>query len=130
MTPYQKVKMVKQIAHEYRNIKESEWIDATAPYGVCVETSETLILLLKKQSIEASLVEGWWIYDDKESHTNRPYDEHSLVCITIDQKPYYLDITGDQFQFYMDDSIPSVYLDTKPPNSFKITEPDYLIELD
>lgn len=124
MTPYQKIKTIKQIAYGYRKVKELEWNSTTAPYGVCVETSETLILLLKKQSIESTLIEGWWLYNDKESHTNRPYDEHSLVCIHIDQKAYYLDITGDQFQFYMDDSIPAVYLDTDLPKPVTITEPD------
>ena len=83
-------------------------------YGTCIEASERICSNLKRHNIEAKIVEGWCHYDDASSCSDRDYDEHTWVEATIDGKMLYLDVTADQFQFYIDEEIPNIIIGEKP----------------
>ena len=54
---------------------------------------EMIVDMLYDIGIKAETIEGWCIYEDDSSCTDRCYDEHTWV----ECEEYYIDVTADQF---------------------------------
>lgn len=94
-------------------------------YGKCIEASERIVGLLKEKGIDAQTVEGWCVYDDSTTVSDRPYDEHTWVesnCI-------YIDVTATQFGAFVGEEIPEIIVGSKP-DYMVYDEPTHLIEED
>lgn len=88
--------------------------------GKCIEASETIQKMLLEKGIETKLVEGWCHYDDSSTCSDRDYDEHTwLECDGL-----YIDITADQFSYFIDEKIPKILVGDKP-YYMKYEEPKY-----
>lgn len=80
-------------------------------YGKCIEASDKIVEKLKDIGIKASTIEGWCIYDDDSSCSDRGYDEHTWVELTDGT---YIDVTATQFEYFMYDDIPEIIIGEKP----------------
>lgn len=78
--------------------------------GKCKEAADLLIAALKSQGITASKHFGWCIYDNSDCVTGEPCAPHCYVLVHDGNKRLYLDCTATQFEFAMDERIPSVIL--------------------
>ena len=78
---------------------------------------------LDKLGIQSEVIEGYCIYDDDSSCTDRCYDEHTWVVVNGD---VYVDVTADQFNscLYDCNKFPPVTISTVP-ECMVIEEPDY-----
>lgn len=95
------------------------------PLGHCVEASERIIEELNKLGEEAQLIEGWVQYDDWSGCSDRSYDEHTWV----EYGNYVIDVTGDQFDHFMDEPCPEIYIGALSyPNGWCKEEPDNLAD--
>ena len=90
------------------------------PTGYCVEASEMIIEELKMEGLKAELIEGWVQYDDPSTCTDRDHDEHSWV----ECEGYIIDVTGDQFDYFMEEPMPPVYIDKEIPHGWFYDEPE------
>ena len=77
----------------------------------CVEASEILSEKLTQSGFENKIVEGWCSYDDYSNCSDRSYDEHTWVELADGT---YVDVTADQFEYFIDDEIPEIIIDVKP----------------
>lgn len=89
--------------------------------GKCIETSDRIIALLSEIGIKAAAVEGWCVYEDDSSCTDRCYDEHTWV----DCHGYYVDVTADQFNSCMFTDLASVIVSPQKPDCMVLEEPEY-----
>lgn len=91
-----------------------EELDGQYPEGLsgrCIEASDLILAKFKQLGISgAKSVEGWCKYDDDSGCSSRDYDEHTWV----EYQGRILDITLDQFQPFIDESIPKVYIGPMP----------------
>lgn len=81
-------------------------------YGECVKASELVKKALTKAGIKCKIVKGWCIYDDSRSCSDRDYDEHTWV--EVSKTNLIVDITLDQFEFYIYDQIPKIFIAELP----------------
>lgn len=79
--------------------------------GKCIEASEKIKELLEQQGIHSKIIEGWCLYDDDSSCSDRCYDEHTWLEL---DDGTYIDVTADQFQYYIDEDIPEIIIGEKP----------------
>lgn len=70
--------------------------------GQCVLASETIAISLKFMGFgNVRTIAGWCIYDDPSSCSDAGYDPHTWVEFCHADKIYYLDVTADQFNYWM-----------------------------
>ena len=82
--------------------------------GTCIEASEKIQEKLTKLGIKSTIVEGWCHYDDASSCSDRDYDEHTWVECEISNETLYVDVTADQFSYFIDEDIPEIIVGEKP----------------
>jgi len=105
-----------------RVIKIAEIIrrELEAKYGVednlcgrCIEASDKISELLTAENIEHDIVEGWCVYDDFSTCSDRPYDPHTWIELR-DENKTYVDVTATQFATLIDEDIPKVIVGKRP----------------
>jgi hypothetical protein len=89
--------------------------------GCCVEASDTIKDILEPLGYECEFVEGWCVYEDDSSCTDRCYDEHSW----IECEGYYIDATASQFNSCFYHKLPDIIVSKKRPSCMQKEEPDY-----
>lgn len=89
-------------------------------YGKCIEASDKIKELLDKEGIDSHTVEGWCIYSEDASCSDRPYDEHTWVELNDGT---YIDVTATQFQSFVDEEIPDIIIGDMP-NYMTYEEPE------
>lgn len=111
---------VYKIAQEVRSELDKKYKDIT---GHCVEASDMIKERLDKLGIQSEVVEGYCVYDDDSSCTDRCYDEHTWVIADGD---VYVDVTADQFNscLYDCNQFPAITISTIP-ECMVIEEPEY-----
>ena len=114
------LKTVYEIAEKVRKEVEGNYGDFLN--GKCIEASDRISLLLKEKNIPHKIVEGWCVYDDFISCTDRPYDEHTWIEL-IDEDKTYIDVTATQFASFIDEEIPEIIVG-KRPYYMQHNEPD------
>jgi len=96
------------------------------PTGRCIEASERIIEEIAKLGGKAKLIEGWVDFYDWEGCTDCSYDPHSWV----EYEGLIIDVTGDQFNMYMYDNMPDIYIGTELPEGWCEEEPENQIDLE
>ena len=91
--------------------------------GNCVECSELIISSLDSLGIKAQLIEGWVEFDYYEGCTNYSYDPHSWVEFSSNNIKYILDATCDQFNYFLVENMPEIYLGINLPKGWSYKEP-------
>lgn len=111
---------VYKVAQEVRNELDKKYEDIT---GHCIEASDMIKERLGKLGIQSEVIEGYCIYDDDSSCTDRCYDEHTWVIVNGN---VYVDVTADQFNscLYDCNQFPPVTISTIP-ECMVIEEPEY-----
>lgn len=112
-------KKIFKIAQRVRRLMVSEHPDNENLCGCCVEASEEIQEMLNKENIESELIEGWCLYDDDSSCTDRCYDEHTWV----EACGYYIDVTADQFNSCMYKPFPEIIVTKNRPSCMLYEEP-------
>ncbi|WDH82441.1 hypothetical protein PUW24_06115 [Paenibacillus urinalis] len=111
------VQQLRAIAEEVRTLLEAKYgSEYSDLQGKCVEASELISKKLTKQGIGHRIVEGWIIYDDASSCSNRDYDEHTWVEVG----GLYIDVTLTQFEPFLEGPLQRVIVGEKP--SFLVYE--------
>lgn len=82
--------------------------------GTCIDASEEIHEKLKVLGIKSTIIEGWCHYDDASSCSDRDYDEHTWVECEISGQNIYVDVTADQFSYFIDEEIPPIIVGDKP----------------
>ena len=111
---------VYKVAQEVRNELDKKYEDIT---GHCIEASDMIKERLGRLGIQSEVIEGYCIYDDDSSCTDRCYDEYTWVVVNGD---VYVDVTADQFNscLYDCNKFPPVTISTIP-ECMVIEEPEY-----
>ena len=92
--------------------------------GHCVECSELIVSRLIEMGFNnAHIVEGWVELDCWETCSDCSYDPHTWVEFTVDGTRYVVDATGDQFNWYMYEDMPPVWVKTELPHGWCREEP-------
>lgn len=102
--------------------KDLETKYSTPLFGKCIESSELVLNYLSSKKIKAVVIEGWCLYDDEHYGSDRPYDEHTWV--EIPSLGIIVDLTLDQFQAGINDTIETVFIGPLP-YFLKYKEPKY-----
>ncbi len=94
---------IKSIKHLLRSIRtQLEVLYDGNLQGHCVIASEITATALKLMGVNnIQIIEGWCLFDDASSCSDTSYDPHTWVQIFYGGKTYYLDVTADQFNYYM-----------------------------
>lgn len=97
------VKMTKSIETLLHSIrKQLERLHGDDLQGKCVIASEVIAVALKLMGLrDIQTVAGWCIYDDSSSCSDACYDPHTWVELHYANRTYYLDVTADQFNYWM-----------------------------
>lgn len=90
-------------------------------YGTCIEACDMIVDMLHDIGISAKAIEGWCIYEDDASCSDRCYDEHTWV----ECEGYYIDVTADQFNSCMFCDLKEIYVTKDKPKCMVYTEPEY-----
>jgi len=94
------------VATALRKKLESMYGTGTELAGKCIMASEALCKELTKRGYKCKTVEGWCWYDTCDNITNEPTDAHTWVQVyglsKLGNRVLYVDITGDQFNPYLD----------------------------
>lgn len=107
-----KIEKVIIIAEQVRKELEDKY-GADNLYGKCIEASDKISALLEKEGIEHDIVEGWCVYDDFSTCSDKPYDVHTWIELR-DEKRTYVDVTATQFDMFIDEEIPRVIVGKRP----------------
>lgn len=107
-----KIETVIAIAGKVREEFENKY-GADNLYGKCIEASDKISALLKQENIEHDIVEGWCIYNDFSTCTDRPYDPHTWIELREEDRTY-VDVTATQFATLIDEEVPKVIVGKKP----------------
>ena len=92
--------------------------------GCCVECSELIVPYLIEMGLkDAHIVEGWVELDCWETCSDCSYDPHTWVEFTVDGTRYVVDATGDQFNWYMYEDMPPVWVKPELPHGWCREEP-------
>lgn len=113
--------IIQTIAIQVRREMEGKYGDQL--YGKCIEASERIVSLLREKGLPARTVEGWCIYDQYYSCSDQPFDAHTWVEVNLDRHELVVDVTATQFQAYIDDPIPDVYIG-ELPRYFQLEKPE------
>lgn len=89
--------------------------------GTCIEASDMIVDMLYDIGIKAETVEGWCVYEDDSSCSDRCYDEHTWV----ECEGYYIDVTADQFNSCMFNKLQEIYVTKEKPMCMVYDKPDY-----
>lgn len=98
------------VAKLVREYMENKYGPGTNLCGHCIEASEKIVNSLNELDIQAKTVEGWCIYEDDSTCTDRCYDEHTWV----EAYGLYIDVTADQFNSCMINKLKPVYVGRRP----------------
>ena len=94
------IKSIEQLLHSVRKQLMRLYNDDLQ--GQCVFASEVIAIALKFMGLsKIQTIAGWCIYDDPSSCSDAGYDPHTWVEIWFADKIYYLDVTADQFNYWM-----------------------------
>jgi uncharacterized protein (UPF0335 family) len=115
-----------RIASDIRTQIEAEWGVGEQLRERCVAASKILVMRLRHSGYNAHLIEGYCWYDKNfEGCTDEPCDAHAWVQVFglegIDSS-VFVDITGDQFNAYLENPMRSVCVGEIPP-CMKKTKP-------
>lgn len=90
-------------------------------YGCCICASNSIHDKLKALGIDSTVVEGWCVYEDDSSCSDRCYDEHTwLEC-----NGYYVDVTASQFNSCMFNDLADIIVQKEKPTCMQCEEPTF-----
>lgn len=126
MEEYQKENFRKELLEVATDIRNKMVELYTDKYGLnlcgkCIEASDLIVEKLAKKGIEAKTVEGWCIYEDDSSCSDRCFDEHTWV----ECKNYYIDVTADQFNSCMINALADIYVTEDRPSCMVYEKPTF-----
>jgi hypothetical protein len=96
-------KLVSVVRNTRKEI-EAKYGSGTDLRGKCIEASELLVKRLKSD-YKVETFEGWVQYGDYgcEVSTDTSYEAHTWVKAVIGGEVFHIDVTGDQFNWGLDD---------------------------
>ena len=124
--PEDKSKRIKMVVSKVRELMECKYGTDTDLCGRCIEASELIVSNLKLWGIEqCKTVEGWCKFDDASGCSDRPYDPHTWVEM---KGGYYIDVTADQFNLFMDNPYDSILIRKGLPYGIVYEEPVEMLD--
>lgn len=113
--------LIKNTAELVRTHMQHLYGKGTNLCGHCVEASEKIVNILSELGIQAKMINGWCIYEDDSTCTDRCYDEHTWV----EADGLYIDVTADQFNPCMIHKLKPVYVCENRLKCMVYEKPDY-----
>jgi hypothetical protein len=82
--------------------------------GLCDKACDRLVILLKKEGVTASKHRGWCLYDHCEGLAGEPCAPHFYLLVHKGKQRVYLDVTADQFNYYLEKPNKEIMYGEKP----------------